>query len=67
MATEQALRKLKAAEEEMNAAQEALRAFIDNTNRDFSADTRAKHKALLARLQESMTNYWEAFEEAANS
>ncbi len=67
MPTEEALRKLKLAEEEMKAAQKAHLAFIEESNRDFSEKGRAKNSALIDHLQKSIANYWRAFEEAKNS
>ncbi len=67
MPTEEALRQLKLAEEKMKAAQKALFAFIEESNRDFSEKGRAENRALIDDLQKSIDNYWRAFEEAKNS
>ena len=67
MPTQESLDKLARAEEQMRAAQEAHLAFIERPDRDFSNEGRLQNRQLLDRLQQSMAQYWEAFEEAKRS
>jgi hypothetical protein len=67
MPTREALEHLKSAEERMNVATEAHRAFLERPDRDYSPEERAENRRLLDNIQRTIDEYWEAFNRAARS
>lgn len=67
MTSEEALENLRRAQERMKAAQEAHRSFIERPGRNFSDEERSENKRLLDEVKQSISGYWEAFEQAKRS
>jgi hypothetical protein len=67
MPTPEALARLRQAEEQMRHAEQEQFAFIERPNRTYSAAERAENRHLLDRLNQSIADYWQAFENAARS
>ena len=64
MPTAEAMEKLNRAIADMKAAQEAHLTFIERPDRTFSNEESLRNKVLLDRVNQSIANYWQAFEQA---
>ena len=60
-----AIELVNAASEQMREAQGALLAFVERPGKTSSPDEMAEHRRLVERLQQSIANYWDAFNAAA--
>jgi hypothetical protein len=67
MPTAEALARLQQADQNMKAAQQAHLAFTERPGRTFSTEERAENRRLLDRIDQSIAEYWQAFEQAAQS
>ena len=64
MPSREALKRVEAASERMKQAQQKHLDFMKQLGRSYSAEDRAENDCLLSALQNSITEFWEAFNQA---
>ena len=67
MPTKEAIENLKTAQQRMDAAYEAHRAFIEDPRRQYTPKDNIENQRLLQNIQIAITAYWEAFDKIARS
>lgn len=65
MPSRETVKRVEIAAERMKQAQQKHLAFIDQPGRSYSAKDRAENDSLLCALKDSITEFWEAFNQAA--
>ena len=67
MPTKEALEKLKAAKERMDAADAAHRAYIEDPGRKHTKEESEAMKNLGDKVSQAIAEYWKAFDDARGS